>query len=815
MGINFQHPKIGVFRGKFFRNSMNQLRNISALVSVLLFTVTGLLHCQLPEGSVLWLRADSGITDSAGRVILWRAKNDSLLVCSQFNPINRPYIIRKGMHGQPTIRFSGAALFFDGPAVFPVGRDYTITYVIRINSFASANNMVGGKGHSIFYSPPLVHHGDFYRIAQSVTPIVLLEPTIVTVVYRQTTASAQIFINGIPSGKETQIGENRDPSLEIGSYQHDNYLIGDISEIVIYDRICTEAEQGKLVEYMLEKYQIPRPITAALSPEIWKEIPQDLQLYPRNVQDSAAVKISGVLRTPNVDTICVKILKNKRLWKQVFLPLTYSQSAAPFEYTAMIHAELSEYTFEIYARTRSVDSLLTIRRDIVCGDVIAVSGQSNSIQGTLQSTYRNKFCRTFGINASQNPGDTLWAYSTALTAGGGTSVGAWGLRLQQLLLEYSHIPICLINGGKGSTTILELSPNENNPADISTLYGSMLYRFRKSGLQNAVKTLVWYQGESNIDTYYLDAFQNLYDQWKADYPSLQKIYVAQIRPGCEAGGDQGKLREVQRVFPTQFSDIEVIATTALPGHEECHFSVFGYHAFAAIVFRLIARDFYASTDTVAISSPNISRAFFTDTTATELALVFSPHGTKLQIQDEVPYRSVTGTMYDCFRTTNSDSIVNVQCSNDTVFIRFAARSTALALTYLPGTYYEGTTVTYEGPWIVNQRGIGALTFYNFPISKKVSGGIVSGETTSSPDITITPNPSPGECTVEFTTLAEGVVTISLYSLSGEEVVLLQNGALKPGNHTMYVSKEGIPSGTYILRIQEVGGIQSEKIIIIR
>lgn len=61
----------------------------------------------------------------------------------------------------------------------------------------------------------------------------------------------------------------------------------------------------------------------------------------------------------------------------------------------------------------------------------------------------------------------------------------------------------------------------------------------------------------------------------------KKIFVVQIHQGCGAG-DHAAVREIQRSLPETFTDIEVISTMGLPGHDGCHYTLDGYLALAKI-----------------------------------------------------------------------------------------------------------------------------------------------------------------------------------------------------------------------------------------
>jgi len=127
-------------------------------------------------------------------------------------------------------------------------------------------------------------------------------------------------------------------------------------------------------------------------------------------------------------------------------------------------------------------------------------------------------------------------------------VGVWGMELAKLLVEKYKVPVCIINGGSGSSTIKE---NMLYPEKISleTSFGRLTYRVDQAGLKNSIRAVFYHQGESDSETmerslYYADNFAVLNSDWLRFYKGLEKIYLFQIHPGC-GGGFQSKIREIQ------------------------------------------------------------------------------------------------------------------------------------------------------------------------------------------------------------------------------------------------------------------------------
>ncbi|MEO8447738.1 MAG: sialate O-acetylesterase [bacterium] len=458
----------------------------------------------------------------------------------------------------------------------------------------------------------------------------------------------------------------------------------------------------------------------------YHSIPNSLQLYPRNSQDSAAVVFSGDVLTTGFDSISVEKYKNNILISRLKSNLVYSQGKAPFNLTHKIHAECSEYKFKIFVNTvlvKTVDS-------VVSGDVFVVMGQSNAIEIRSNYTFTNEYCRTFGIltanynNDPYNAADTLWAKSRADiggTLGGIPNVGVWTLQLQKNIKEIYNLPTCFINGGRASAYLSIQLRNNSNPEDLTSTYGKLLYRVRKAKVNNNVKSIIWYGGES--DGYpagyqnYISNWNIIYSQWVQDYPGFSRIFSLQVRPGCSSDEDLDKLREKQRQIGALYNNIELFSTSGISEHYGCHHGTNGYIELGNFLFRNIAKKFYNGTDTVNILPPNIRVAFY-NTARNKIKILFDnsivrgwPNDT---LYGDVMF--INHSMKTYFYLNGvSGNVSGGSVSGDTLILNLINPSTANKLSYLPATRDHTDTQVFEGPFLRNPRGLGALSFFEFPI----------------------------------------------------------------------------------------------------
>jgi len=483
------------------------------------------------------------------------------------------------------------------------------------------------------------------------------------------------------------------------------------------------------ISFLFSNTSIAEPVSESNSTGITStytlyNFPRNLQLYARDNFDSAEVTNSGKINTAGYDSVYMEVFKNASVWKRKGSKLIYANGSASFNLKQKIHAELSEYHFKLYLKSGSSSVLISKADSVVCGDVYIISGQSNSHMTDAQMTYKNEFCRSFGIQTLNynsfpyNPADTTWGLSKADAEisifTGPHNVGIWGLELQRIIKENFGIPTCIINGGAAGTTIENNLRNNNNHADLNTIYGRQLYRSQKAGITDKVKAILWYQGESNGTLsyqYYQQNFQTLYNQWSQNYPGFKYTYVFQTRPGCSEQY-ASQLREVQRKLPESFSNLEVLSTSGLPFFSGCHYQYWGYKNIGTVIFRYVSQKFYSPVDTNGMRGPNVRTAFYTNAQKNEIAVLFNNSSVSYW-----PADSLGQSMKNYFYLDGQTNKVSLGSkSGDTIKLKLHTSSNATKLTYLPTVWTHVDSAVYLGPFLRNTRGIGAFSFHEFPIT---------------------------------------------------------------------------------------------------
>ena len=241
----------------------------------------------------------------------------------------------------------------------------------------------------------------------------------------------------------------------------------------------------------------------------------------------------------------------------------YSGGQAPFSYSPSIPAEFAHYDFEMLIRDSS-NQLLSVlcTQDVVAGDILVIQGQSNAVArrnttsyanptptpapGTndgISDSYASPFIRTVGIESDWPPASTASAAWMVATGDGVfgidtlSDIGQWGLVMANQIMASNNVPLAVFNGGFGGQLISFFQRNDAMHDDVATNYGRLLRRLQRAGVAGAVRTILFYQGEAdaNDGAAHQAGFTALRSDWLEDYPSIERLYVFQMREGHAVG----------------------------------------------------------------------------------------------------------------------------------------------------------------------------------------------------------------------------------------------------------------------------------------
>ncbi len=757
----------------------------------------------VPAGPVLWLQADTGIVQQNGHVAVWHDQSGHGNDVRMDDTLSRPDLIIDS--GRPAMLFHGWN-YLQGPPIFPDSADYTIAVVAKINNFGAINNLISGNVHALYFnndSFPRVVHAWFQTQEISTVPVWTSGFSAITALYDQAYQQATLYVNG-QYADSTYVQATPDTTLTIGSYNGGYFLQGEIEEILLYDRKLTPSEDSSLNTYLMERYDIA-PSTSLPKPDsTFSSIPNPFQLYPRGGDDSATVSIAGTMYRSGFDSMYVLQFKNDLLFRRISQLLVYDSGHAPFVFSPRIHAELSEYRFEVHLVSGAFDSTIAVRDSIACGDAFLMDGQSNAFNGFIVDTFETEFSRSLGFRGSENVRDTLW-----LKSNGG--VGAADERIQQDLVTITGMPSFSVNDALGGTAIEAHYRNDSDKYDLRTIYGRMLYKTTKSGMVGAVKVFYWLQGEGDSSDGYYQKFLKLSNSWKEDYPNLQKIYLLQMRPNY-CGWGNITMRDVQRAMGDSIPSVEPIASAAMSDQTGCHYNDDGYRDMGDRFYLDLARDFYHATDTMNLRSANALGAWYSKPDHSQIAVLFSPPDAKLQATADTTVDGISATLKDYIYTNDkSVSVQSIAFDNDTLFVNLDKPSTAQSIQYLPDQYYNGSdSVIYQGPWIVNSRGFGALLWYDLPISNEPLS--VNEPVNPNSDVEIIPNPASRAISIDASSLS-GTIEATLVAETG--AIVWQQTFLPDHTSSLVFDLSNESSGCYLLRLSNATTNIEKKFILER
>ena len=648
-------------------------------------------------GRVLWLRADQGVQKGISNLVsLWSDSGPaSNLVVAGANPENWPEWEAAGVAGQPALRFDGNDWLYGYN--MPTG-SYTKVVVCRIDDTSFTNNVVSSVSHHALYfggtkKARLFHSGDFTK---SFREIETGKPVTLVGTFDANTLEGRLYQDGQMVGVGTAASANWDTSILLGSFAYGNFMKGAIAEVMVYDHVLSGPEWADLDAYLARRYR------TAKTPEVeWQAAPRPAQLLQRDANGHATLDLRGQVTNPGFVDVTLSVFRDGvPWWSQTNLLHYGSNGKAVFGFAKALRDGLVDYDVSVFVGDGTKRQLVLDVPAVVVGDVWVINGQSNAQASDyhgehLANQSQSHWLRSFGT-ASIYGGTELdlhWDLADGENYLAHASVGQWGIRLGETIVHKDQVPVAIINGAVGGTSITQHQRNDANPTDLTTIYGRLLYRMDEAGATSSCRGLVWYQGESDssFPSGWYSGWLSMRADWQVDYPAFSNIYVFQIRNDCS--GDAMAMKETQRALQDLFADTTLMSTTAAPGHDGCHYFYAGYRELGDRIARVLRRDFYGSTDTRGIDPPNPLKASW-----------YSSAHRKVDVQFRDPNDTLVleagAEVY--FETELGEKPVSADIAGDTIRFTFARKVLGTTLRYKDHAF--------DGPSLRNGRGVGALCF---------------------------------------------------------------------------------------------------------
>ena len=471
--------------------------------------------------------------------------------------------------------------------------------------------------------------------------------------------------------------------------------------------------------------------------------PKNNQLYPRDLStNKATIKVAGLIQeSSGYSQLRLKRYRSGKLQKITYWNLVYVNGVANYELYNEITAELQNYSFSLYGYN-GAEKLIQSASNVVAGDAYIIQGQSNAVAnqrgGSSSSNdadsytnapYRN-WVRVFGNGSASGNYTHGWFIGRGnvwYDTDGHT--GQWGMRMASNLAGAKKVPIAIFNGASPGNAIAYFKRNDANPGDPLTNYGRLLNRITEAGLAKHIRGVIWHQGESDVlgvlsniqktTEQYKEAFIDLYNDWKSDYPGLNRCFIFQIRFGCGMSSPENcvRIQEAQRQLDKESGEILTLGTSNTQqlfdggSINYCHYTYTGgYKAMGDWITRVIRRDIYQESNwAVSIESPEPEHAAFTLIDANGVASQLS-----LTLKSQSSTNTLSGDITSQFKLEGGSFTINsVSLNSNTLTISFKRNE---------GTLSNPVGITYMGhdntaaPQLTNSNGMGLVYFENFPIS---------------------------------------------------------------------------------------------------
>ncbi len=444
------------------------------------------------------------------------------------------------------------------------------------------------------------------------------------------------------------------------------------------------------------------------------EKPLEGQFYARDDKNEGTLLWNGTL-TEAADAAFLRLYADNKLIK--------TETAVPaadksYALSTKLKPGLVRYKVEFGTGSGGQDTVKETVGDLVCGDAFIIDGQSNALAtdtGEKSPPETSEWIRSYGRpqgDEKANAGN-LWCRPVWKAENGEKAeLGWWGMELAKQLVASQQVPVFIINAAAGGTRVDQHQRSADNPADLTTIYGRMLWRVRQTRLTHGIRAILWHQGENDQGSdgptggYGWETYQQLFVEmsagWKQDFPNVQHYYVFQIWPdSCSMGGRRGSgdmLREKQRTLPQLYSNMSIMSTLGIVPPGPCHFPLIGWAEIANLVQPQMERDLYGKMSAVTVNPPNLLHAGYASAREDEVAL---------QFDQPVKWKDALAGQF--YLDGEKGKIASGSIAGNVLTLKLKEPSTATKITYLKEVEWNQVTLL-EGA-----NGIAALTFCDVPL----------------------------------------------------------------------------------------------------
>jgi Bacterial Ig domain/Putative Ig domain len=220
------------------------------------------------NGLTLWLRSTVG-TEGAGGIATWSDQSGQGNDAAMPTPAIQPQLVENQVNGLPVVRFSGSNELLLPPNTFQNAQGAQVIALVKVTATDGFRMLWNfGTGYGSTYAGS----GHLDDLGTSDTSSVQVQPT-------EQIAQYYVYDSSIdPSGNSlyrydgtllwsrTGLPISFQQYPDIGGYGGN--FVGDIAEIIVYDRVLSASEQSSVYGYFSTKYGLPSVVTNLNAPAI-------------------------------------------------------------------------------------------------------------------------------------------------------------------------------------------------------------------------------------------------------------------------------------------------------------------------------------------------------------------------------------------------------------------------------------------------------------------------------------------------------------------------------------------------------------------
>ncbi|MGR3809123.1 sialate O-acetylesterase [Jiulongibacter sp. NS-SX5] len=442
----------------------------------------------------------------------------------------------------------------------------------------------------------------------------------------------------------------------------------------------------------------------------FSSFPEDMQLYTRGENNKATVEIAGTSTSPVSGVSLLRVTDSEGTEEEFQVQFNLDNS---FSFEVELEARLTQYKFEFFHNSSKA---LKTAEGILCGDTFVFYGQSNALAlaqyWVLNDSISKEYTRNFTFNNEESDG---WHDGTFPELG---SLAKW------FCLEYvekQKVPVLIINGAEGGVSINYLNERTpEKPANLNNLYGRLLTRVQESKV-NKVKGLVFLQGEHEAHAALeaIEAYPREFDVLKRnldfDFPPIDHYYIYQLGiMNTHKFWSAGLLREYRRNLPNQYSDVSVISSAGFGwfDYDGLHYGLNGYKTLAKWLYQSFLDYEFNESQYKALNLKKLIH----EKEEKRLKLSFNQN---IKINKSIDFGYYTSYLQEHFYVNRSWGFVDSLFTQGEHLYLYYSELPGNTLTYLPSFYEDPLGRPYNGPYIKNDVGIPALTFFDVQIEDQL------------------------------------------------------------------------------------------------